>query len=522
MKTLVDYISICTTNKFMKLPDERQMGFVGVTLDKKVDCFYSASQDAMDAMGTLVPTNNPYRVWRVTSSYKEASDFASKLVKHDLSCVVGDPADQHKRDTLFSQLSEDTGVLTDFFSQINNNKYIPESEVKSLVAITKDYTTLLFKSDVPDVMGPFSTLVEHRLELMGWKVFSDDRCALEFSHALASLRNTGAISCPGLSSLKSTSYVVVLKAPPSAISSQPAFSTPDCKSSTNKFGASGSAGFSDVGSGTFPSSSAVETEIVTLEGGGIDLSAVKLEFGSGSTDKSGGMKIFVSHMFPHKNGHTLVFVVTFQPPSSLYHWQGNYAKLPIDHIVEHHYKPKGIEVPYWMLHMRDMPLCQNRNPELFKRTGKGYVKTLFTVVGCMRKGLGSPDLHVHKIVSTFASGCGPTTECGQSYALWLKQNKERVYQTETGETGSKKKITHEAFVKSLHTRLVKMFEQKTTNYNTTLDIFMTYGHIKEFFVNHCGYESWHDVPVELKKYVLTKWQSPYPDWDTTEVKSFSD
>jgi hypothetical protein len=139
--------------------------------------------------------------------------------------------------------------------------------------------------------------------------------------------------------------------------------------SANNFGTSGSGGVSNVGSGTSYSSAAVETEVVALVGGGIDLSAVKLEFGSGSTDKSGGMKIFVSHMFPHKNGHTLFFVVTFQPPGPLYHWDGKYAKLPIDHIVEYHFKPKGIDVPYWMLHMRDMPLCQNRNPELFKRNG---------------------------------------------------------------------------------------------------------------------------------------------------------
>ena len=66
-----------------------------------------------------------------------------------------------------------------------------------------------------------------------------------------------------------------------------------------------------------------------------------------------------------------------------------------------------------------------------------------------------------------------------------------------------------------------MFTKKIVEYQVTLDRVITYGHIKEFLVNYCEYDSWEELHMDMKPAIMEKWQDdPYPDWNKTEVMPF--
>ena len=71
-------------------------------------------------------------------------------------------------------------------------------------------------------------------------------------------------------------------------------------------------------------------------------------------------------------------------------------------------------------------------------------------------------------------------------------------------------------------QLVEGFASKTVDYNTPLDKMMTYGHIKQFLMDTCGYDGWHDVPTNLKGGVLTLTArgNDYPDWEETRIRNY--
>ena len=65
-------------------------------------------------------------------------------------------------------------------------------------------------------------------------------------------------------------------------------------------------------------------------------------------------------------------------------------------------------------------------------------------------------------------------DTGSHYANWLTAHKAGAYNSDTGETGKKKKITHEEFAKQLKVKLVNGFSKATVDYNAPLTTFMTY------------------------------------------------
>ena len=517
MAEFIRFMTKSRLSAWVTHPKHEQLWLVGVTLEKRVDCFCSEDDDAREVMGKIIdPKTNPYKCWTVMTSHEEANKLAGEMRKYDLSCLVPDSEDQQKRDELFTKLNNDVSTLADFNGCSLQSKFkTPGTKVVNMISILKDYTVIKIKSDADSAMEYSTLLGENRAEVTGWILIEDEAEAEAFSKELASLNPTGTMPCPGLNALKNSPFCYAVKPPAATISVQKELSGDGVGGGSDSVGSTGmSSGASAV---------AVKAEVIDLEGGGMDLSGINAFESSGAISGGGNaMKIWISNLFPHKSAPIWYYTIVFQPPGAVYHWDGKSARLPIDYMVERVLKPQGKEVPYWMLNLRDTPLSQPRNPDSYKRGASGYVKTLLMTVGTYQKGHGSLALHANKIINTIASSYKPTSECGQTYALWLKQHKERVYTRETGETGSKKKITHEEFATKLQGTLVKMFENKTVNYNFVLDTYLTYGYIKEFFVNHCGYSSWSDVPVNLKKFVVTKNQAPYPDWDSTEIKSYTD
>jgi hypothetical protein len=522
--------------------ESNQSYLVGVSNHpyEKIEVLYSADRETMLQMVDLDAKNIPYCSWARFKLESEASEFAKKLRKCNLSHTAPDLEKQKRRDELFVQLSDEQGLISDFGSVIMNNKFKGNATaVKHIVILSKDHTVFLFSSNETDVLSTYLKATSNISQLRGWKVFSDIDSATKFFEGLESIEKKGSSPSPSLIGSRSKAKVTEAIDGNTAIQS-PSFSTPPklnlfdgyttmsppaFNSTKSSVGVSGS----EIGSGVSGSSLGMSTPpanvfsgCVKLDGGAYDMSGMKLNFDNGGNERSMGAKIYVSHPIPHKHGAVYYLNVVINVPPSLYFLDARFPKMYIDHLVENHLKRNGHEVPLWMTSLRDLPLCQPGNASEYKRNQKGYVRTTIAFDLEIPKGLGSPDLHVNSAVTTLGSSFKRESECGAQLVSWVKQNKERVYQTETGETGGKKKITHDAFVKTVHNRLVKMFENKTVEYLSPLDKHMTHGHIKDFLVKYCGYEHWNELDRDLKKALFTRWQNHYPDWESTEIKSYRD
>ena len=136
----------------------------------------------------------------------------------------------------------------------------------------------------------------------------------------------------------------------------------------------------------------------------------------------------------------------------------------------------------------------------------------------MPKKLCQLDDFVHEAINTLASNFKEGSDIGNHFVQWTKVNKLGVYNLETGVTGKRTKIEHGEFVETVQNRLVTMFANKNIEYGVPLDRYLTYGHIKQFFVEHCGYNHWSEIPLTDKKGILTNFNANYPDWEATQAK----
>ena len=181
-------------------------------------------------------------------------------------------------------------------------------------------------------------------------------------------------------------------------------------------------------------------------------------------------------------------------------------------------RPKGHEAPLFLTSLDDYGRCNPQNRSEFLKNSSNYAKTVIAFKIKMPKKLCQLDDFVHEAINTLASNFKEGSDIGSSFVQWTKANKIGVYNRETGVTGKRTKIEHGEFVETVQNRLVTMFANKDIEYGTPLDRYLTYGHIKQFFVEHCGYNHWSEIPLADKKGILTNPISNYPDWEATQVK----
>ena len=119
---------------------------------------------------------------------------------------------------------------------------------------------------------------------------------------------------------------------------------------------------------------------------------------------------------------------------------------------------------------------------------------------------------IHAITNPFKAS---NKEAEYHYADWLAAHKAGAYNSDTGESGKKKKISHDEFAKQLQVKLVNGFSKATVEYNAPLTTFMTYWDVKVLLTETLGYSHWNEVPMKVRKLIITGSQM-FPDWDSIE------
>jgi hypothetical protein len=257
----------------------------------------------------------------------------------------------------------------------------------------------------------------------------------------------------------------------------------------------------------------------------MDMSKVKLSFGINSRephDKARPLKgaiFLVSYVFPHKSLNTLFAVVNLIPPQPLFYFEAKFLKLYVQAYMDSVLEPQGHKAPLYMTTLKDLPVCKPGNHYEYKRSSKGYVNTRPSFILEMPNKLATVDSFLQQANNTLGSSFREGTPCGIDLANWMMTNKEKIYEMETCGT-SKKSMTHEEYGEYLQKHLAALFTNKSIQHRIPLDKFMTYGHIKWFLVEHCGYGHWDQLPLNLREAILSRRNQTYPNWDDTEIPSY--
>ena len=82
---------------------------------------------------------------------------------------------------------------------------------------------------------------------------------------------------------------------------------------------------------------------------------------------------------------------------------------------------------------------------------------------------------------------------------------------------NKKSITDDEFIKQLERSLKAVFSDCHVSYFVPLDRWMTTYQIKSFLEDECGYDSWDDIPRDLRTKVFFRTSgAPPKEWDDVE------
>lgn len=254
----------------------------------------------------------------------------------------------------------------------------------------------------------------------------------------------------------------------------------------------------------------------------LDMSKMKFNFNKdGRRAFDQGVKLLVSSLIPHKfYNEKYAFCLMSQIHRQLWFFEATFLQELTQPFINSDLIAKGKSVPLFLETLDDIALCKPNSPHEYRTSKSGWTinKPCFFVR--VPNGMASVDKYVSDAFNTLASNFKKDSSIGAFYADWLRANKENLYNSETGVTGKKKKITHEQFAQFLQTKLVQAFSSVRIEYNVPLDKMITYGHIKQFLIEQCGYNHWSELPLELKSAILARTHQAYPDWDQTEVRAY--
>ena len=465
-----------------------------------------------------------------------------------------------------SQLTNEKGILCDFLSLKLDSQF--EKAVSShayIVILAKSFAVKVFSTIDDDNVQTFLDFSTNTDLLFGWRMFSDMESARRLSLMLESIDRTSPLppfpvvlnhnapdqfplsfdseNCAKIGTMMHMEDVAAetaavetayLSDELDGLKKPPAISKPKCYSAYNNMSPNRNQSISWNPSSPYHGVSQGASPGVGNAGmygsvsgspppapGKIDMSGMKFDFDKKGLETGMGARFLVSHVFPHRVLNVAYVVVFMVAPSQLYYWDSAFMKIFTEHWIKTVGKPKGMHIPSYMTTMGDIATCQPSDPTEYKRSKSGWTVSVPHWIIEMPRHLCRIEDFVMESINTLASNFRESSSVGANFATWLRENKNKVYGIETGETGNKKKIGHDQFVKIIHNRLVKMWTQNTVEYLVPLDRIMMYGHIKELLVNRFGCRHWNELDKDFKQAIISKWQVvPYPDWDETEVKPY--
>lgn len=258
-----------------------------------------------------------------------------------------------------------------------------------------------------------------------------------------------------------------------------------------------------------------------------DMVNVKLDLGNTGVlaGSPAGVEFAISSGFPHKSRNIIVYMGALTKLNgNLWHFSAEYLLRFLTAYAAQYLTPYGKHVPSFFLTLKGYPTCNRSRPTKFLRSKTGWTKQMIMfVIEVPKLGGYRIDDYIQQAFNTMASNFKNTSDpaCGLDYANYLAEHKESAYNHAIGETSSKKKITHDELAKEMQTKLVNAWSKKIVEYNVPLDKYLTYGHIKEFLVDRCGYDGWSDVANELKKSIIGKFpRIALPDWHEIEMDEY--
>lgn len=412
---------------------------------------------------------------------------------------------------MLGQLSHDSSHLLEFLrghlSQVTADKQL------HLIILRRDFTVIKYDATDMSQSATFMGMMSIISEFFGWKLFKDLRAADDFRTRLALLDKTSPLVPLGLANAAVPSVGVP--------SNDPNNGTNNSASSTSMhvgnpyasppsgvhFGGGG-------GNGKGMSSPSGQGGIAP-----IDLSTMNFTFDpSRSMSGNHGFRINVSGAIPHVNSQTAFAICTMEPNEALYHLTAEFVAMPIKEYAEQFLRKKGNPVPLFMETLKDMPKCITSDPHNYNRTKSGWTRNVIFWIVEIPDNMATFEAYVKNAASCIASNYQDSGMCGSNYAAFLQKHKPKLYLRETGMSTGGKKLTNAEFAQSLQTKLVRGFQERTYQWQVSLDSILTYGHIKEFLSGICGYTHWGQVSPHVKGNILTVASAAYPVWEDIEIK----
>lgn len=270
---------------------------------------------------------------------------------------------------------------------------------------------------------------------------------------------------------------------------------------------------------TFESTTHTEGTQKVEATGAFDMSNMKFSFDNkgASTEVACGIVVTCSHAFRHRTQpYSVAANHLRQIKSKLWHLDARFFNWQHDQYAVANIDSRGLERPMFMTTMRDIAVCDRSNPHEYKRV-KGGQYTRNVTEWCVKvpNGFQLADVATNAVQTLCSPFKSSSKDCGMIYANWLAKNKSGAYNSETGVTSKKKKITHQEFAKQMQVKLVNGFSKFTIEWNTPLDQFMTWWDIKQFLTEKLGYTHISEVPVTEMKFIIGRYPAvQFPEWNT--------
>ena len=440
---------------------------------------------------------------------------------------------------MLGMLSADRSVLLEFVQDhFNAVTDASSSKPSFLVVLMKDYSVIMRDASDDSRGDEYVGLCDREADMYGWALLRSEVEAVSLHEKLLTIDKQLAL--PDIETVRSVAASAKSRASLPVVSmdaaatptSRPPVVNPYAKkpaaplrggtsSSVAKFGVE----FVDTNdpssppriSGTSEPSSSPPTNVLAP----LDMSSMNLAMDTNAMNEIGtGIKMKVSGVIPHARhgrGYTMSFI-TF--PDLLYYADGKFLKTRVDPFIREHFTKKGQAPPMYLASLGDIAMCQPSNPHEYKRTKKNWTISVATFTNEFPLNGASAEAHVKTAFSNIASGYKADGNAGAHFAAFVKANKGNLYRRETGVDGSKKTISHDQYANLLQTRLVKAFKNVSIDWNVPLASVITFGHIKKFLMETCGYSHWSEIPANVKDYIVGS-SSSYPEWDDCSVKPYS-
>ena len=193
-------------------------------------------------------------------------------------------------------------------------------------------------------------------------------------------------------------------------------------------------------------------------------------------------------------------------------------------VITQHITPQGKDVPHFMQHFHEVPLKGPNGKykrSAKKKNGKGWVGTkIATIVQVPKNGL-PPRICVNDAIDRIGNFM-KRKDIGQMLATWLGREIPTLYRHfAKNKNGGPPKVSKEEIGTDLTETLNNEFKSYACDYHVHLSDILCDYEIKQFIVNHLGFNSFEDMDeTELGKIYSYYPQKPHPTWENIIKESY--